>query len=169
LGELGLFLDRPKLNLVQSVRSLNKTANTLRNGPSDVFAHIANARVQTLTRQFSEMKAGLYTLAGHNENIIRGLVEMLSLLEHKDSYLTVSIPSFWNKGPDGLGINGRFLEMNKIAAQNGVSIGRVFLVKDEDSSSETIHSILRAHLRVVEELEARRPRISTARWLVAQK
>lgn len=167
LEELSIFLtdsNRRTISLSKSVDVLRKSVTKLERGPSEIFSRIAAARINTLTRQFSEMSDGLYTLSGHNENIIRGMVDSLSLLTRGDSYLTVSVSSFWNPNPNGLGTNGRFLEMNKIAAQNGIRIGRVFLLTEDEIRSDTVRKILKAHLRVIEELGARSPSVSTLKW-----
>jgi hypothetical protein len=167
LEELSIFLtdtNRRHISLAKSASVLQKSVAKLQKGPSGIFNRIAVAHIHTLTRQFREMSGGLYTLSGHNENIIRGMVDSLSLLTRGDSYLTVSVPSFWSPNPNGLGRNGRFLEMNKIAAQNGIRIGRVFLLTEDEIRSDSVRKVLEAHLRVVEELEARRPRISTSKW-----
>jgi hypothetical protein len=172
LEELSIFMTAPRRRspqLKKSIKFLGMAVDRLEKGHSEVFATIASAQIRTLTHQLREMSDGLYTLGGHNENIIRGMVDCLSLLEKSDSYLTVSVPSFWGTAPNGLGINGRFLEMNKVAAQNGVSIGRVFLLTEEEMRSEMVHKILKAHWRIVQELRDRKPKIATEKTLVAEK
>lgn len=170
LEELSIFLGSHRSSkLPQSMAFLSNATRRLEKGASEVFSHIASARIRTLARQFTEMSDGLYTLAGHNENIIRGMADCLSLLGKGDSYLTASVPSFWKPNPVGLGINGRFLEMNKVAAQRGVAIGRVFLIPEDEFRSEDVLKILHAHLRVIQELEERTPRVSTAKWTDPEK
>jgi serine/threonine protein kinase len=162
--ELRTFLAGPSFTppkLDEAMTLLGSAIKQLRRNRNEVFAQIAGAAIRALAWQFNEMSHGIYTLAGHYENIARGMVESLSLLRRGDSYLTLSIPSFWDRA--GLGTNGRFLEMNKIAAQNGASIGRVFLLTSEETRSDEVRTILEAHLRIVEELKERNPRISTER------
>ena len=172
MEELSIFLTGPEdrsSRLNQAMRSLRTGVGKLAKGPSEIFTHIASARIREITRQFAEMSGGLYTLTGHYEGVIRGMVNCLSLLEKGDSYITVSILSFWSSNPGGLGVNGRFLEMNKIAAQNGVSIGRVFLVTEEEERSDRLREILKAHLRVVQELEQREPSVATNKEIISSK
>ena len=98
------------------------------------------------------MQRGLYEIAGDHEEIASGLTQFLSLLRKGDQYLTVTIPSFWH--PQNLGINGRFLSMNRLSAQRQVVVKRIFLLTKEDERNDKhLRKILASHRRVLLELK----------------
>lgn len=114
---------------------------------------MAGLRVRVLQRVLEDMSNGVYDLIGDHEDLVNGLTQYLSSLKKGDKYLTLSLPSFWHTS--NLGINGRFLAMNKIAAQRGVVIRRVFLITPEDEASDPdLPKIVKSHLRVIEEISA---------------
>ena len=65
---------------------------------------------------------------GSRDVLIDHLSALLSGLNEKDEYCTVTLPGYWTN--KNLGINGRFLVLNKELARRGVRIRRVFLVAD---------------------------------------
>ncbi|MHB9111199.1 MAG: protein kinase domain-containing protein [Thermoleophilia bacterium] len=120
-----------------------------------LFPQMARHRLRLLLNDISDMKEDVYDHIGSHEDIISCLTQCLSLLENGDRYYTITIPDFWR--PQNLGINGRFLTMNKLAAQRGVTVRRVFLItskekRDVKRGSEFLE-IVKSHKRVARELK----------------
>jgi hypothetical protein len=89
---------------------------------------------------------------GDREELINALLRYLRVLNDGDEYVTVTVPEFWSDG--NLGLNGRFLTMNKMMALRGVAIRRVFLLCESDRKDALTLRILKEHLRVLGEVEA---------------
>jgi len=137
--------------LVESANKLVTVARNIESGKNILFSSLASLRMRQLERELGKMQRGLYEIAGDHEEIARGLTQFLSLLGQGDQYLTVTIPSFWH--PQNLGINGRFLTMNRLAAQRGVALKRIFLLTEEDEQNDKhLKEILSSHHRVMSEL-----------------
>jgi len=96
----------------------------------DVFAAMAAQDMRLLAHRLESMVHGVRDISGDHEEIVSGLTRYLSVLGRGDEYLAVSIPEFWSA--QNLGINGRFLTMNKLIAERGVKIRRLFLVTKEE-------------------------------------
>jgi serine/threonine protein kinase len=117
-----------------------------------LFARIARVRTRELHDTIQNMIAGVYDLIGDHEEIVSGLAQYLSLLGPGDEYLTVSLPSFWLE--KNLGVNGRFLTMNKLAAIRGASIRRVFVMTEAEVQEDNeARAIVESHVRALTELE----------------
>ncbi len=133
-------------DLVTSYKDLSKTSTPL-------FSWMAGLRIRVLNHVLEDMTNGVYDLIGSHEDIVNGLTQYLSSLQKGDQYLTISLPSFWHSA--NLGINGRFLSMNKIAAQRGAVIRRVFLITEKDKRKDPqLTKILRSHVRIIKELNS---------------
>jgi serine/threonine protein kinase len=115
------------------------------------FAWMAGLRIRMLCRAIEDMRHGVYDLVGDHDVIASGLTQYLSLLGPRDQYLTISLPSFWQSS--NLGVNGRFLTMNRLVAQRGATVRRVFLITAEDRrNAPELGPILRSHARVGDDL-----------------
>jgi serine/threonine protein kinase len=131
-------------NLVPILSRLDRANNPL-------FCRMARFRIHLLQRILEDMTQGVYDLIGDHEDIVSGLTQYLSFLQKDDEYITVSLPSYWHTC--NLGINGRFLAMNKLAAQRGATIRRIFLVTLEDKVDDPeIDKIMNSHLRAMREI-----------------
>ena len=132
------------------IENLNQHLNRLRGGNNSLFSFMVNLQIRGLQRVVEDMTHGVYDLIGDHEDIVSGLTQYLSFLSEGDQYLTVSIPSFWYSR--NLGINGRFLAMNKIVAQRGATIRRIFLITSEERANEEVKKIISSHIRVIKEI-----------------
>ena len=118
---------------------------------SPLFARMARSMAQEHRRLISEMKSGVFDMYGDHEAIVSGMTEYLSFLEAGDEYLTVSVPKFWHSRK--IGIDGRFLAMNKLVAQRGASVRRVFVVTPTDEAADPeFYKIMEAQGRLVDEM-----------------
>jgi serine/threonine protein kinase len=114
------------------------------------FQWIGDLRAQALVAELNDMNHGVCDLNGDHEAIVGALTKYVSVLGKGDQYLTVSTPAYWR--PQNLGLNGRFLSMNKMAAQNGATIRRVFLVTADDlAHDDYLQRVLRFHMKEMTE------------------
>jgi serine/threonine protein kinase len=118
---------------------------------SALFEHIITDKLEMARKELVDMVNGHYEVYGEREDITDTLVKYLGLLEGGDNYVTVTVPEYWTE--DNLGVNGRFLTVNKDLARNGVFVNRLFLLSPEDliEGSSAI-KILAAHLKAWKEL-----------------
>jgi hypothetical protein len=117
-------------------------------GKNSLFYRMARLRAQHLSLDVDDMLNSVYDLVGDHEEIVSAMTEYLSTLQKGDKYLTISAPSFWRT--KNLGINGRFLAMNRLVAERGACVQRVFLVtREERVRSREIRKIMNAHLCVM--------------------
>ncbi len=89
------------------------------------------------------MGRGHFEIWGEREELIDTLVKYIGVLEAGDTYVTVTVPGFWKA--DNLGVNGRFLTVNKDLVRNGVSFHRLFVISDHDLNDPQAMEVLRAH------------------------
>ncbi len=115
-----------------------------------LFAWMARLRLRLLSSGIEDMSHGVYDLIGDHETLVNGLTQYVSFLQTGDQYLTVSLPRFWNT--KNIGINGRFLTMNKLAALHGATIRRIFLITPEDKLNPEVSKIINSHCTIMEEL-----------------
>jgi serine/threonine protein kinase len=140
LHEIETFqdVDRPRSNghAVGLKTSLTKVEAQVRklspkkNNAVDLFAAMAAQDLSLLAHRLESMTNGVRDISGDHDEIVSGLTRYLSMLKPGDQYLAVTIPDFWS--PQNLGINGRFLTMNRLIAERGVVIKRLFLVTQEE-------------------------------------
>ncbi|HYP26100.1 MAG TPA: protein kinase [Blastocatellia bacterium] len=116
------------------------------------FGAILSQNMLMLRKQAEAMLKGHHEIYGDREEIIDSLIRYLSVLRRGDQYLTVTLPSYWMS--NNLGVNGRFLTMNKVMALRGVIIRRVFLLTSEDRSNANTRKILQAHQSAIDELKS---------------
>jgi hypothetical protein len=112
---------------------------------------MASSEIARLTRQIDGMSRGHIEIVGDRELLIDYLLKYLSILEAGDEYLTITSPQFWTDF--NLGKNGRFLTMNKILAQAGVAIRRVFILSPQDRDDPEKLAILGSHLASISDLD----------------
>jgi serine/threonine-protein kinase len=159
LQELRVFNpDSDVLSLNQSVCELNAAVEEQKANRSlpVLFNEIAAIEVQHLVNRIRGMTYGTVDLNGTHEELISGLTHYLSVLGDGDEYLAISIPDFWSA--QNAGINGRFLSMNRLLAQRGVRIRRLFLVTGDDLDDQSLfRQVARQHLRKSRDL-------SGAKW-----
>lgn len=122
----------------------------LESSEQPLFARLARLRVRAERRIMEDMIRGVYDLTGDHEDIVSGFTLYLSALREADQYLTLTVPTFWLR--HNLGVNGRVLEMNKIAALRGATIRRVFLLTEMDRQRAEVVQIIGAHVRIEREL-----------------
>jgi serine/threonine protein kinase len=130
-----------------------------------LFSRLARLRIRAERRILEDMMRHVYDLAGDHEDIVSGFMQYLSVLGRGDEYLTISTPDLWRAGTRGLGINGRVLTMNKLAAQRGATIRRVFALTPSNFRDREVQRILEAHIRISDELKDNSKfRVQTDRW-----
>ena len=109
-----------------------------------LFKIIISDKLELMEKDVADMGKGHFEIYGEREDLIDTLVKYISVLESGDTYITVTIPDYWTK--DNLGINGRFLTVNKDLVRSGVHIRRLFLVSQEDfEENSPSFRILKAH------------------------
>jgi serine/threonine protein kinase len=147
LNELQLFFAfEPELTLKNLIEELTQQAAHLNRG-HDLFQQIAASELFQLNHRIASMNRGILDLSGDREEIVSGLSRYLSVLRKGDQYLAISVPECWSSG--NLGINGRFLTMNRLLADRGVQIRRLFYVRETDFSSDAeFRRIAEAHLNM---------------------
>jgi serine/threonine protein kinase len=134
----------------------------LRQQWDDLFTIIVNDKLDILKKEIEDMKNGYYEIYGEREDIIDTLIKYISVLRPGDIYVTATQPHYWEEF--NLGVNGRFLAVNKDLVRNGVQINRLFLtVKDDFEPGSTSHRILAAHYKAWKSLEEVH-RVTTPRW-----
>lgn len=149
IQDIETFTPDPRPSL--DVEGFAATAASLKESRNSLFKWMADLRLRMLRRVFEDMKHGVYDLSGDHEVIASGLTQYLSLLGPGSQYLTMSLPSFWRA--NNLGVNGRFLTMNRLAAQRGATIRRVFLITERDRLQEAeLDAILQSHVRMSADL-----------------
>ncbi|TKJ41521.1 hypothetical protein CEE37_02870 [candidate division LCP-89 bacterium B3_LCP] len=136
---------------IEITKNIPKELDTLKKHNNGLFCWMAYSEISLFQQKLENMQQGVYDLTGDYDDIINGLCRNLAILSQGHKYITVSTPQFWH--PDNLGVNGRFLTMNKLVAQRGACIQRIFLVTDEDEEKdEYLPHILRAHRGKITEL-----------------
>lgn len=118
--------------------------------PNNPFLKLASVELDKVIRKLEAMTREHTEIVGEREDLIDSLLMYLSSLGPGDEYLTVTAPTYWSEA--NLGINGRFLTMNKVMALQGVAIRRVFLLCPSDRQDPKVLPILEAHLRAVQDL-----------------
>jgi serine/threonine protein kinase len=115
------------------------------------FTWIAGLRAKALITDLEDMSHDVCDLRGDHETLVSAVTQYVSILGHGDKYLTISTPAYWL--PQNLGLQGRFLSMNKLAAQSGATIRRIFMVtKAELENDNHLRSVLAFHLEEMDEL-----------------
>ena len=143
---------RPDESLAIRLEQLGAAVENLNNKDErGIFSIMASSEIARLTRQIDGMSRGHIEIVGDRELLIDYLLKYLSTLEAGDEYLTITSPQFWTDF--NLGKNGRFLTMNKILAQAGVAIRRVFILSPQDRDDPEKLSILRSHLASISDLD----------------
>jgi serine/threonine protein kinase len=123
-------------------------------GLPSLFSEMAAVELNHLSNVIEGMQLGSVDINGDHEQLAQGFAHYLSVLEKGDEYFSVSTAEFW--APSNAGINGRVLSMNRILAQRGVAIKRLFLVTpDELEDRESLfHQVAGEHLRKCNDLPA---------------
>ena len=119
-----------------------------------LFLEMAKRRLDLLHRAIVDMGKGVHDMFGDHEDIVSGMTSLMSSLGPGDEYLTISIPLFWTQR--NMGVDGRFLSMNKVAATRGATIRRVFLITEKDRHEiPEFDSIMNAQRDAANELQNR--------------
>jgi serine/threonine protein kinase len=112
----------------------------------EVFASIVSDKLRNLKHELENMNNGHYEIYGEREDLIDTLVKYIGVLKEGDVYVTVTVPDYWRER--NLGINGRFLTVNKDLVRNNVLVNRLFLISPEDlKEGSPSREILVAHLQ----------------------
>lgn len=109
-----------------------------------LFDTVLSDRLRMMSKDYQDMKRGHFEIWGEREDLVDALVKYLGVLEDGDSYVTVTVPEYWTE--NNLGVNGRFLTLNKDLARRGVSVSRLFLLAKQDLADMERKRILEAHL-----------------------
>lgn len=134
------------------LRSMGSSVNSLGESPSPFFLFAATLQLRRIAGDLADMANGSWDLIGDHETIVSALTQFTAGLHAGDQYHTVSTSTFWL--PQNLGVNGRFLSMNRLAAQEGAVIRRVFLVTENEIDTDRhLRRVLRTHLREMDDLE----------------
>ena len=144
--------------------SVQRQIRALSTEGNELFARIAEVELRQLECRIQDMTNGILDITGGHEEIVYGLTQYLSILREGDEYLAVSTPQFWAAG--NMGINGRYLTMNRLIAQRGVKIRRVFLLTEKEYNSVEVRDIFRAHLRLHKHLPESKKTMVETRYLV---
>jgi len=126
-----------------------------RQGDFDLlFEHIFHDKLDLLRKELTDMERGHFEIYGEREELIDTLVKYMGVLQPGDTYITVTVPAYWTE--ENLGVNGRFLTINKDLVKNGVCLYRLFLLCPTDFAvnSPTI-DIIRAHQQTLKTLNPR--------------
>lgn len=137
-------------NVAELLQEMRDSFSKLRDSDAALFAALAQFELSFLKKRIDAMIAGHHEILGEREELIDSLLRYLGVLGEGDEYLTVTVPAFWAE--TNLGINGRFLTMNKMMALRGVIIRRVFLLTEADRRDPNTMRILEAHARAASEL-----------------
>jgi len=116
-----------------------------------VFGRMAGRRIRELRKYLEEMCDGMYEVRGDHDEIVMMLSEFIASCRPDDVYLTVSTPWLWSG--KNLGVQGRFLSINKDMVKRGVVIRRIFLIAPDDVQDPEIRKILYAQKRVLDEIQ----------------
>jgi hypothetical protein len=136
--------------VVDAVSSLESLAKELDATGNALFRWIASDRTAELCSAFHAMAQGAFSLSGDTEDLRGAASRLLRALGPGDEYLSISVPRFW--WPENIGINGRFLTMNRNAAALGARVRRVFLIGDDDLNDPYLKQIVAAQLQVAKDL-----------------
>jgi serine/threonine protein kinase len=145
---------RGKADVSARIRELTKEWEDVEADPSkvdDLFHKVLNDRLDLLLREVAGMKRRHFEIYGEREQLIDTLIKYMGSLQSGDIYATITVPDYWTE--QNLGINGRFLTINKDLVRNGVVVNRLFLVPSNWESDATTVKILRAHLRAWDDLD----------------
>jgi len=143
-----------KTSMISVVKRLKRAVETLKNKGDSFLSSLVELDLSVNASSIEDMSKGILDLAGDHETIISRLCRYLSILDKGDLFLMRSIPTLWSS--QNLGINGRFLSMNKLLAQRGVKVRHLFLTTKKDYKNPEVHRIFRAHLKVVLDLQKQR-------------
>lgn len=142
----------PMRRLRREPRRLTSLIAQIHQSKNGIFTDILRGRITHLIEEAKEMLLhGMYDCYGDHETMVARACDWLKALQRGDSYLSVSIPNFWSE--DNLGVDGRFLSMNLLAAKHGATIRRVFLLTRSDLAQPDVCVILKAQLRAIRELQ----------------
>jgi hypothetical protein len=144
------FGERAQTTVVEALLSTAGEGERVDKGGHELFRWMASLSVNALRATLGDMAEGIYDLIGDHEVIASGLTQYLSLLGKSDQYLTISVPRFWY--PRNLGINGRYLSMNILAAQRGAIVKRLFVITDSDRKAPDYQAMLQAQRAVLKEV-----------------
>lgn len=116
---------------------------------------MAEMRIRKLEGALADMAHGIYDLTGDHEDLTAGLAQYLSLLglTNGDQYLTITIPAFW--AASNLGIRGRYLSINRLVAERGATVRRLFIMTKREERDESVQQILGAHRDVADSLRTK--------------
>jgi serine/threonine protein kinase len=133
-------------------RRFTSLARELRRRDSGILSDIIDRQMHRILEHTTDMLHDRYRAYGDHEAIVSMMCGCLQSLNRHDAYLAISIPEFWNA--HNLGVNGRFLSMNVLAAKRRATIRRVFLLIPGDFSRPDVVAVLAAQLRTSHELQA---------------
>lgn len=131
---------------VEAVQRVVKQTRSLAAGGRVFLERMADISLRQLERRLEDMCTGVIDISGDHEDLVSGCLDALASLKEGDEYLTLSTLTFWK--PENIGMRGRFLSMNLLCAQRGVSIRRVFLLTEADQQDEHFWPIMRAQIEL---------------------
>ncbi|HEV2177397.1 MAG TPA: protein kinase [Terriglobia bacterium] len=162
LQEIRTFgLDSPT-DLAGTLKRVRRLGSELRRRDDHLFEKMAAVELRQVECRMQDMLQGILDISGDHEAIVSGLTQYLSVLRQGDEYLAVTVPRFWFTG--NLGINGRYLAMNRQIAMGGVHVRRLFLLTKADRSDARVRKILSAHRDVCREVIASRKSTMDVRY-----
>lgn len=138
-------------NLRRAETQLRAEINKLEQKKSlRLFTRFAEIDVRSTLRNLRDMTNGIRDLTGSREEIEWHLATYLSVLQPGDEYLTLTTAAFWSEA--NLSVHGPFLSMNRLAAQRGVTIRRLFLLTERDLRSGAFAKTAAAHVQMEQSL-----------------
>ncbi|HUG16838.1 MAG TPA: protein kinase [Thermomicrobiales bacterium] len=164
LHDIDTFWPEARPNgLLAAHDGLRHAGEMLDRGGNSLFRSIASAKVRDLQEVLIDMAKGVFDISGSSKDIRNAAYSMVGALGEGDEFLALSLPCFWN--PDNIGINGRFLSMNRNAAMRGARVRRIFLL-EEGFSDRHLHDIVAAQFAVANDIELSRRANYGVRYLV---
>jgi serine/threonine protein kinase len=139
-------------NLSAELKGIDSSVALLSKVRSPFFQLAATLQLRRIAGDLEDMAHGSWDLIGDHEAIVNALTQFIAGLHAGDQYHTLSTSTYWLQ--QNLGVNGRFLSMNRLAAQNGAVIRRVFLVTENEMDTDRhLQGVLKRHLREMDNLE----------------
>lgn len=148
------FGARKHVRVTEHLKTLSERWSCLESSKEfdSLFAHILSDKLDLTLKELTDMERDHFEIYGEREELIDTLVKYMGILQAGDVYVTVTVPNYWTE--QNLGVNGRFLTINKDLVKNGVFLNRLFLLAPEDvAPGSHALEILRAHKRALHTLQ----------------
>lgn len=133
-----------------TLQRLGEQGDKLLQRREDFFLKVFHLELQQLASKLDDAVNRAIDISGNHDELVRCLCKYLSVLEKGDLLIDFTVPWFWLG--NNAGINGRFLSMNKLLARKRVTINRLFMTCNEDTTDSEVQEIVKAHVRAAEQI-----------------